>query len=79
MVDIRQPGGLKNIEIHYEEKVVSFVNGKRIMLRDAIRILMQSPIYFRMSPAERKILVQEFCGLYGDFLIDSATSRALRF
>jgi len=66
MIDIRQPAGLKNVAIHYEEKVVSFVNGKRIMLRDAIRILMQSPFYFRMSPAERKILVQEFCALYGD-------------
>jgi len=74
MIDTRQPAGLKNVEIHYEEKVMSFVNGKSMMLRDAIRILMQSPIYFRMSPAERKILVQEFCVLYGDVAIDSATS-----
>lgn len=40
------------------------INGKSIRLRDAIRILMLSPLYFRMSPAERKILVQEFCVLY---------------
>jgi hypothetical protein len=58
--------GLKNVEFDYKEKIVSFAKGKSMMLRDAIRILMQSPIYFRMSPAERKILVQEFCDLYGD-------------
>jgi hypothetical protein len=58
--------GLKNVEFDYKEKIVSFAKGKSMMLREAIRILMQSPIYFRMSPAERKILVQEFCDLYGD-------------
>jgi hypothetical protein len=47
---------------------VTVINGKSMRLRDAIRILMQSPIYFRMSPAERKILIQEFCVLYGDVL-----------
>ena len=66
MIEIRQPSGLRNVASNYEEKIVSFVNGKSRMLRDAIRILMQSPIYFRMSLAERKILVQEFCALYGD-------------
>lgn len=35
------------------------------MQREAIRILMQSPIYFRMSLAERKILIREFCVFYG--------------
>jgi len=45
---------------------VSIVKGKRILWREAIRILMQSPIYFKMSPSERKILVQEFCVRMGE-------------
>lgn len=32
--------------------------------RKAIRILMQSPFYFRMDLAARKILVQEFCNTH---------------
>ena len=29
--------------------------------REAIRVLMQSPFYFRLMLRERKALVQEFC------------------
>lgn len=29
--------------------------------RDAIRILMLSPIYFRLNPVQRWQLVREFC------------------
>ncbi|MGV1099805.1 hypothetical protein ACUUL3_10415 [Thiovibrio sp. JS02] len=29
--------------------------------REAIRILIQSPIYFRLGVGERLALVQEFC------------------
>ena len=32
--------------------------------RKAIRILMLSPIYFRMCLKDRKSLVDEFCALY---------------
>ncbi|MDH3346651.1 MAG: hypothetical protein OEM02_00925 [Desulfobulbaceae bacterium] len=30
-------------------------------IREAIRILMLSPIYFEMSPTERRDLVKEYC------------------
>jgi len=32
--------------------------------REAIRILMLSPFYFRMEPVHRKQLVKEFCELF---------------
>lgn len=33
--------------------------------RKAIRILMLSPLYFRLSLAERKLLLDEFIALHG--------------
>jgi len=38
---------------------MSLVNGNARVMRRAIRILMQSPIYTRMPLAERKILVKK--------------------
>jgi hypothetical protein len=35
-----------------------------ITLREAVRILMQSPFYFRYPLADRKALVLEFCAMY---------------
>jgi hypothetical protein len=35
-----------------------------ITLRAAVRILMQSPFYFRYPLADRKALVLEFCAMY---------------
>ncbi len=32
--------------------------------QEAIRILMLSPFYFRMTLADRKLLVSEFCCLH---------------
>ena len=32
--------------------------------REAVRILIQSPIYFRLEVADRLALVQEFCKNY---------------
>jgi len=32
--------------------------------RKAIRILMQSPFYFRMELAARRLLIKEFCALH---------------
>ena len=32
--------------------------------RQAIRILMLSPIYFRLDPAQRKQLIKEYCDLF---------------
>jgi hypothetical protein len=34
--------------------------------REAIRILMLSPLYFRLDLEARKILVQEFCSIYSE-------------
>lgn len=32
--------------------------------RQAIQILMLSPIYFRLEPAQRKQLIKEYCELF---------------
>jgi hypothetical protein len=32
--------------------------------REAIRILMLSPFYFRLPPKNRRQLIREFCDLY---------------
>lgn len=32
--------------------------------RKAIQVLMQSPFYFRMDLAARRLLVKEFCALH---------------
>lgn len=36
--------------------------------REAIRILMLSPLYFRLELEARKALIQEFCSHYSDFI-----------
>ena len=33
--------------------------------KDAVKILMLSPIYFRLSLPDRKELINEFCHLHG--------------
>ncbi len=33
--------------------------------REAVRILMQSPFYFKLTLPDRKVLIQEFCALHG--------------
>jgi hypothetical protein len=33
-------------------------------LREAIRILMLSPFYFKLALTDRKVLIQEFCALH---------------
>ena len=45
---------------------MSFMSANDISLRDAVQILMQSPLYFKLSLADRKILVQEFFDNYED-------------
>jgi hypothetical protein len=32
--------------------------------REAIQILMLSPIYFRLEPVQRKQLIKEYCELF---------------
>jgi hypothetical protein len=34
--------------------------------REAVRILMQSPFYFKLTLPDRKVLIQEFCALHGN-------------
>lgn len=41
--------------------------------RQAIRILMLSPIYFRLEPAERKQLIKEYCELFTQVVAESET------
>jgi hypothetical protein len=35
-------------------------------IREAVRILMLSPFYFKLSLADRKALIQEFCLLHAN-------------
>ena len=35
-------------------------------IREAIKILMLSPIYYRMNLKDRKKLINEFCSLHGN-------------
>jgi hypothetical protein len=39
--------------------------GTAMTRQEAIRILMQSPFYFRMTLSDRKELIREFCTLHG--------------
>ncbi|AGF77394.1 hypothetical protein UWK_00820 [Desulfocapsa sulfexigens DSM 10523] len=32
--------------------------------QEAIRVLMLSPIYFRLTPADRRQLIREYCNLF---------------
>ena len=34
--------------------------------QQAVKILMQSPIYFRLGPIERLRLIHEYCRLYSE-------------
>jgi hypothetical protein len=38
--------------------------------REAIQILMLSPIYFRLEPAERKQLIKEYCELFSEVIAE---------
>lgn len=38
--------------------------------REAIQILMLSPIYFRLEPAERKQLIKEYCELFSQVVAE---------
>ena len=35
-------------------------------LREAIRILMMSPFYFKLALSDRKVLIHEFCALHSN-------------
>ena len=38
-------------------------------IQEAVSILMLSPFYFKMSPAERRKLVQEYCDFFNKLAI----------
>jgi hypothetical protein len=57
--------GIGGPEIAVSYKQVSFKQRRNAMTpRQAIRVLMLSPIYFRLDVAARRKLVYEFCALY---------------
>jgi hypothetical protein len=46
--------------------------------QEAIGILMLSPFYFKMSPADRKQLVQEYCDFFNTIAMrqnDSSSNK----
>ena len=45
---------------------MSFISEKDLSLRGAVQILMLSPMYFKLSFADRKIIVQDFFNTYED-------------
>jgi len=44
--------------------------------REAIQILMLSPIYFQLQPAERRQLVKEYCELFSQVAAEQEYSPA---
>jgi hypothetical protein len=38
--------------------------------REAIQILMLSPIYFRLEPMQRKQLIKEYCELFSQIVAE---------
>ncbi len=54
---------------------MSFISAKDLSLREAVQILMQSPFYFKLSLADRKILVLEFFDNYEDAHQEIATLK----
>ncbi len=54
---------------------MSFISAKDMSLREAVQILMLSPFYFKLSLADRKILVQEFFDNYEDAQQEIATLK----
>ena len=45
---------------------MSFISAQGLSLREAVQILMLSPMYFKLSLADRKILVLDFFNTYED-------------
>ncbi|MEN8232613.1 MAG: hypothetical protein ABFR35_08020 [Thermodesulfobacteriota bacterium] len=54
---------------------MSFISAQGMSLREAVQILMQSPIYFKLSLADRKILVQDFFDTYEDAHLEIANLK----
>lgn len=52
--------------IYSWRKTMSAATIRNKNLREAIKILMLSPFYFKLALADRKVLIKEFCALYGN-------------
>ncbi len=50
--------------------------GRAMTPQEAIRILMLSPIYFRLDLPARKELIQEFCDLCTEIILDMEELKA---
>ena len=44
-------------------------------IQEAVSILMLSPFYFKMSPADRKKLVQEYCDFFNEIVMQQDESE----
>jgi hypothetical protein len=44
--------------------------------REAIQILMLSPIYFQLGPAERRQLIKEYCELFTQVVAEQESKTA---
>lgn len=47
----------------------------RSNIREAIKILMLSPIYFRLNTKDRMSLINEFCRLHMGIAVNKASTR----
>jgi len=54
------------IRVRERSNIMSAGSMRNKNLREAIRILMMSPFYFKMALTDRKVLIQEFCALYAN-------------
>lgn len=47
-------------------------------IQEAISILMLSPLYFKMSPADRRKLVQEYCDFFNEIVLQPDESESCK-
>jgi len=45
-------------------------------IQEAVSILMLSPLYFKLSPADRKKLVQEYCDFFNEIVMQQDESES---
>jgi len=61
----------------YLERVYTTPRKETVMTpREAIQILMLSPIYFQLQPAERRQLIKEYCELFSQVAAEQAYNSA---
>ncbi len=65
----------KNSRAHETARLQQPLGEKIMTAQEAIRILMQSPFYFRLDVAARRTLIREFCTLLNDGLDGKGTGK----